>query len=322
MITEKNETGFTRHHSESGFAVLLVLLVLVGILALVGVSYYFGVNKIGTNVNILTPTSSALPTTNQIPTGDMANWKTYVDANKKYTFKYPTEYTLSEGGSEGGGTSFSNGSTSFGIGKLGIPNKNELLMDFVKRVGVYDALTEKIEEKVFKFNDLNGVMFVSRLGKDRYSIEYIFSDDSLVYSVSFSTYDYKKTILTSDQILSTFKFTNSLSVPPKPISDIFSAINTKFKINLVPVEENEFYSLTGMVTKKSWKIDLVDANLGKGITTFLNTNLTPTESADGGGGGISGYENSQVKCYHSYGYRSGDPTNWKDPFNYLSCAEK
>ncbi len=181
--------------SQKGF--FIPILIIVSLIFLGIVAYFFSPESTSLKLSTASPVASFDPTT---------NWKTYTDSQYGFNFKYPDQFTLNEGGSEGGGTTFSNEATSFGIGKLGNIDKNELLMDFTKRNGFYDALTEKIEEKVFKFDTINGLMFVSRLGKDRYIVEYIFSNNLLVYSISFSTYDYKKTIILSDQILSTFKF--------------------------------------------------------------------------------------------------------------------
>ncbi len=118
--------------------------------------------------------------------------------------------------------------------------------------------------------------------------------------------------------------TPDLIATPKSIVNLFDAINKNFNLSLVQIAENQFYSPTGMISKKSWKIDLVNSNLGKSFTTYIATQLSPnfSESAGGGGGGVDAYENSLIKCFHVYGFKSGDPTNWKDPFNYLSCAEK
>lgn len=112
--------------------------------------------------------------------------------------------------------------------------------------------------------------------------------------------------------------TISVSDIPASINKLFTAINSNFKINLVPVAENQFYSPTGMITKKSWKLDLIDANLGKPFATFINTQLIPNYSESGGigGGGIDAYESSNIKCFHSY--MSQGP----DIHNYLSCTEK
>lgn len=111
---------------------------------------------------------------------------------------------------------------------------------------------------------------------------------------------------------------------PMSVSNLFDSINKKFKLNLVPVEENQFYSPSGLIGKKSWKIDLNSSNLGKSFTTYLLTLLSPVYAESGGigGGGVDAYENTVLKCFHVYGYRGGDPSNWKDPYNYLTCTEK
>jgi hypothetical protein len=125
-----------------------------------------------------------------------------------------------------------------------------------------------------------------------------------------------------DQILSTFKFTVSPTIPTA-ISSLFTAINTNFKLHLIPIAESQFYSPTGMITMKSWKLDFADTTIEKSLTTFLLTKLQPNnQGGDRGGASITGYENNQIICFHSYGASSGDPTDWTNPYNYLSCAIK
>lgn len=88
----KNQKGFTIHHSESGFAAVLIMLILVGMVAIVGASYFFGVNKIGENIATPTPNISPSPIAGQATTGDMTNWKTYTNTKYGFSFKYPTTW--------------------------------------------------------------------------------------------------------------------------------------------------------------------------------------------------------------------------------------
>lgn len=131
--------------------------------------------------------------------------------------------------------------------------------------------------------------------------------------------DEKLDSVTFDQILSTFKFLDSKSSVPKPISDLIDSINQNFNIKLIPVSEKQFYSQSGMINKQSWKIDLLNTKAGgKEFATFLRTQLSPNdlESAGIGGGGIDAFENSQIKCFHDY-ISQGDNIH-----NFLSCSQK
>lgn len=77
----------------SGVLIAGLILLFISVLALVG--YYFIQTK-GLNVNISTPTPlvtiAPTPTATPDPTAD---WKTYTDSAKTYTFKYPSDWTPS-----------------------------------------------------------------------------------------------------------------------------------------------------------------------------------------------------------------------------------
>lgn len=123
-----------------------------------------------------------------------------------------------------------------------------------------------------------------------------------------------------DQILSTFKFTDNTTLIPNSILNLFDAINTNFGTDLLPISDDQFYSPTGMIVKKSWKLDLLNNSKvnGKAFATFIRSQLTPndSESSGIGGGGIDAYENSFIKCFHSYLLQG------PDTHNYFSCALK
>jgi hypothetical protein len=269
-----------------------------------------------------------------IPTLDpTADWKTYTNSEKGFLFKYPNTWTAGNPAPEDANA---------------IVNitADEKIGDGVEPV-VYSVRVSKSDKlSVQKYTDLQEVKELSngftvskttqefsRSGmltylftKDRENFIKL-SLDPFTSEVSATSPKFPKQdiyLSTFIQILFTFKFTgNSVSSIPQPISDLFTQINNNFKLNLVPIAEDRFYSPSGTIAKKSWKLDFTNANIGKSLTSFLLTKLrSNSEGGDVGGGGINGYENDLIKCFRSYGYRSGGPTNWSDPFDYLSCAEK
>lgn len=129
---------------------------------------------------------------------------------------------------------------------------------------------------------------------------------------------------TLHQILSTFKFTDTVSSVPKPISDLFDSINKKFSLDLKPIAEDNFYSPQGEIAKKSWKIDFLKTGVGKDLMLFLDQTLTPNYSKSGemGGGGIDAYENDTIECYYSYFTENYTEPGAQETKNYLTCALK
>lgn len=254
--------------------------------------------------------SSPTPVSSTEPTFDpTADWKIYTNNDFGFSFYYPKDYKLVTDGWEKIGdnpkghyvVNVGDPSDEFNI-NIDIRKSSSRSGGNYKEITVADTTA---------YEDLDSVGKYVFFEKDGYS-----------YDMQVLSLDSNKTNteenLVFDQILSTFKFTDSNSNVPKSISTLFDSINTKFNLNLVPTEESQFYSPSGPITKKSWKIDLMDANLGKQLPIFLNSQLilNSTESAGIGGGGVDAYENSDIKCFHSF--MSQGP----DIHNYLTCAEK
>ena len=289
------------------------------------------------------PSSTFSPTTvpTEIP-DPTANWKTYVNSTIGVEFKYPPDWKI---------TTFPNNSRMILIvsnavttDKFGVPNdenspgyirviyyaceelstKKNVPCDTFEQLTAntkYDLQPKTIKETAVTVSGKQGAQIsgVSKYGgfkKYTFFPAGEFQQSVITYNVD--------TEAIYDQILSTFKFSdNNTQNIPLPISTLFSQINQKFGLSLIPIEENEFYSPSGMITKKSWKLDFTNTTVGKSLPSFLLEKLNPNNEGGGGGGaGIDGYENGQIKCFHSYGYRSGTPENWSDPYNYLTCTEK
>ena len=87
----KNQKGFTRHHSESGF--VQIILILVFVVVAIGGFYYFEILKSNSGLSTI---FNATPVTIQATVDDMSNWKSYANNKYNYSFQYPQELTISE----------------------------------------------------------------------------------------------------------------------------------------------------------------------------------------------------------------------------------
>lgn len=279
---------------QSNFLVILLSILLIISIA-IAVFFVFQTQRLVNELRVMSDESKQTveSTTEPVATIDpTADWKTYTNNEFEFQMKYPPAWKLEVDQSVA-----TKGNREFRFKT----EKNEYINGVV-----FDGPTgyiQKLEDWEKKINMSNG---------DSLFISYT---DNLGPGSKGAMID----INIFNHFFSTFKFINSSDASiPKSISSLFDSINSNFKLNLVPVEENKFYSSTGEITKKSWKIDLKDANLGKSFTTYLLTLLRSLDAESGGigGGGIDAYENNSIKCYHSF--MSQGP----DIHNYLSCAEK
>jgi hypothetical protein len=135
---------------------------------------------------------------------------------------------------------------------------------------------------------------------------------------------YKQTTLNTlhSEILSTFKFLDNSQDIPKSISDLFSEVNKLLSTSIIPSSDDTFYSNTGQIDKKSWRLDLSSVNVDKSLTSFLLTKMQINAlGGSAGANNIDGFENDQIVCIHEYGNKNGSPVE-PISFNYLSCTEK
>ncbi len=89
----KINRGFTRYNSISGFAPILILLIILALGTVGFASYKFGGNKISVPVTIL-PTLTTDPISDQT-----VNWKTYTNTEYGFSFNYPSSWKIMELGS-------------------------------------------------------------------------------------------------------------------------------------------------------------------------------------------------------------------------------
>lgn len=78
---------------QRGFAPIIILLILV-VVALMGVAYLAGSKDLLTNKVPITWNSSPSPSS---VSGQTADWKTYTTEDKKFSIKYPPDWTLIDG---------------------------------------------------------------------------------------------------------------------------------------------------------------------------------------------------------------------------------
>jgi hypothetical protein len=318
--------------AQNNSKVMLVLVtIIIFLLSATGFLYYQN-QKLKITVSNpqqgqITLTPTLLPSTIPDPT---ANWKTYTNTKYGYSFKYPSEWkTRSFAGSQESVDSASSfsletiDSDSRAMVKLDLNNFNTGYLKKYAPTGSEDILP--IQKQ---FGENNFYYYGAGGGGVNYTDQYFYKLNGKILLFVFNgpygdndNLPSKQTHSYEAQVLSTFKLLdNTTTNIPKPISDLFDAINTNFGTNLLPIFEDQFYSPSGMITKKSWKLDLLNNSKvdGKAFTIFINSQLTPNDAESGGigGGGIDAYENNSIKCFHSY--MSQGP----DIHNYFSCALK
>ncbi len=218
----------TRSKSISGFAPLIILL----IVALIGAIGYFAFKNITPKVQIpftpSSPVASPLPTTQTAdPTAD---WKTYINPNDSYSFKYP----------DGGELSDYQENDYSGVQILILPasppkGQNLVYGAMIKTLLIHNAEIQSLaktsqQNELNSLSDNNSASTVSEVQQvkfgqdDRVAYQYIVSGEPTVRVVfaqigknvlQVACYyggrdqaeenKYKNLV---DQILSTFKFTN------------------------------------------------------------------------------------------------------------------
>ncbi len=83
---------------EKGFALILILLIIVAVALVAGGAYYLGKsgNKIIPQNQTVNPTNQPINIADEI-----SNWKTYTDLSNRFSFKYPANVTLDTNRSDG-----------------------------------------------------------------------------------------------------------------------------------------------------------------------------------------------------------------------------
>ena len=268
--------------------------------------------------------TGVLPTT--IPVNDStANWKTYHNDQYSFEFQYPPFYELTgvSGGRNIPLVAFkyigkdADMLVSIDTGKFSLTN---LRTYAPTGLDGFDPTSLTLNNNVFYYYGPGG-------GGVEYPDIYFYNLNGKILIFNFfgpyendkSPTNEMKTV--EKQILSTFKFTQSQAIP-QSISDLFSEINKLLSSNMVPTPEDQFYSNTGMVNEKSWKLDLTGVKTGK-LTTFLLSKLQMNNlGGSAGANNIDGYENDQIVCIHASGNSTGSPLDNSGLYHYLSCTEK
>jgi hypothetical protein len=318
---------------KSNSPLLMVFIVIILLFAL-GAAGYFAYQNWQLKQQISqvqpTPTPQITPTTTPDPTAD---WKTYTNSVYSYSFKYPNDWktrpfagsqeTIESAKSFSLETEQSDSKAQVSAYQL---DGNTDLETWITSHGpsgksgeIFFPLVENVEK--INYGSLTAIKFKNSIpgltGKhtsiatssNKYVVVFVITNES--------------DLLIIDQILSTIKFTDQTTEVPKPIADLFQKINTFLNSNITPVAENEFYSPSGMITKKSWKLDFKNVTVNKSLISFLRTDLQQNDAESGGigGGGTDAYENDLIKCFHTYMSPMPDTTPFPS-VDYLSCAMK
>lgn len=195
----KNNRGFV--------PAIIILVVLIGF----GVFYFLGTLKpksviVATPIPTIISVSSSKPVATSDPT---ANWKTYVDPNSLFSFKYPSDWRLEKMDLGVGETFGKIGEYQLSIDNANIVNRENFSLIDIDPWGYASAginSTAKLVDK--SFNKLNRTTHFFKNNID--NNVYYFRDfnlksfPNLSINVNYPDQD----LQTIDQIFSTFKFTN------------------------------------------------------------------------------------------------------------------
>lgn len=206
----------------------LVPILIVILIALAVGGYFVYQNQTKPVVSQPITQSSPIPVTSPTATNpaDMANWKTYISIDGKYSIQYPEDYTIEETNSVSTADKYPSGKK-----QIAIKPSNQKL-NFIMYVNYYPipspAVTSEVMQQVsacdvvnaqktnnaskgvdFILDNQKGVMYENSLCAQFTSTNFYVSLNNRVYSISVAStekYNLHKTLV--EQILSTFKFLN------------------------------------------------------------------------------------------------------------------
>lgn len=174
------------------------------VLAVTGIGAYYLIFRETTSTPSPTPVSTQAPTSTPDPT---ANWETYINSEYKFSFKYPTDFSIEE--------------MSVPTNEYAqvIVNKDEVdeftikaSMDYLPADVVYFLDTASTGEKVVGGNTWQTYLLPDGYGDEPgtqtspiYGLQ--LEKNSVLYTITFS--GQTETTSTQDQILSTFRFTEA-----------------------------------------------------------------------------------------------------------------
>lgn len=214
----KNNTGFAKYYSESGFAQIILILIIIAVA--IG-AYYFGTVKNKTGLFSVVPT----PITSQASTDDLANWKTYTNEKYGFSIKYPNALNLYNDEKDmkdkfkGNSISLLLSPKSYlELDKLTSPyifdDGFSIFVSNIKLISQeFDATTYRVEKVKISDVDATKVTVLSEEYKSeavkngKGSVIYYLDRGKYRYTLSYATNNLKDGYnYMFDQILSTFKF--------------------------------------------------------------------------------------------------------------------
>jgi hypothetical protein len=345
-------------------SMVLPIVITVIITSLVLVAGFFGYQYFQMkkqNATLTEPAPTVLPTTqptsltNSVP----VDWKTYTNTKYIYQFKYPQNWEINPY-SNGGPPKLTdkqlaqsqymsvfdpqtfkidNGDSIVFFPEHGFPDPNSSVIKIIPII-CHDNITSDscikqiftYPNPVFTIDTFTPYPAIRVKNQGPLSINVYLLHNSKIFSITLmigneNRQEQATKIL--NQILSTFKFTDSTTEVPQSISTFYAAINSYFKSNIAIIPEKQFYSSQGMIDKPSWKLDITRVNKEKGLVSNVFINQFKMKTGPGGGGmggaSIDEYVNDNLDCYNSNGYTgNGGPETWNDSNAYsnISCVER
>jgi hypothetical protein len=205
----RTASGFARHHSISGFAPILLLLVV----AALGALGYFSYKSYTKNPKTPSTIYQSSTTPTNLPV-NMSDWETYSNSSMGISFKYPDNYTIISSGPEKVVLGFSSPSDTKATPYLTISTKLsdlKLLINCIANPDILPCWNSNLHsEGEYKINVGDRVGNAIDIRKGKVDSDYIviqLLEPKLEIEMNVSGGGLAKQF---DQILSTFKFTNNV----------------------------------------------------------------------------------------------------------------
>lgn len=235
-MKKKNEQGFARRNTMSGFVQIILILIIVAVA--IGGVYYFGTLKNKSSLVLVTSTPTPIASPKLVSDVDdpTANWKTYTNTEYGYVIKVPN-YLIQLQDNRGGVLSVNSASWRFGKNDMTkIDDKHKTIAQNAINlfVSVFDenaseenynltcqpsVLGFNINKPIINYVPVNKEFskYVEYSGITSYDTEpdvtwwssnLCFMYKNKFYHVNYQNFESTDVDTTFNQILSTFKFTN------------------------------------------------------------------------------------------------------------------
>ncbi|MCX6817117.1 MAG: hypothetical protein NTZ93_04605 [Candidatus Beckwithbacteria bacterium] len=202
-----------------------VLIILICLSSLTSAFLFYQNLQLQKQIAVLQSPVSLLVKPSPSPSLDpTADWKKYTNSSNQFSFKYPSEYTVT---SQPTFTTIKTNVESFMVSDTDTPEKfNYYIQISLDPQSNFDTWTKYESTQSLGTEKINGYNFEKYIVADMYlTLNYIYKDpNGLIYRFMLGPYDNIKTpndlTIKFDQILSTFKFTESEKAVCKPTYEV------------------------------------------------------------------------------------------------------